>query len=99
MSVCSTAVHFYTLKINRRLHFDGCSTQIDKFLTIGLVAHAQDDFWCPVVTRHHIRCHQKARGSRPSQAKVQDLQRAIRLDDDVARLEVLQRKTHQKVTF
>lgn len=67
-----------------------------KSLTIGLVAHAQDDLWCPVVTRHHIRCHQKARGSRPSQAEVQDLQRAIRLDNDVARLEVLQRTKRTK---
>lgn len=65
-------------------------------LTIGLVAHAQDNLWRSVVACNNIRGHQEARGSRPSQAEVQNLQRAVRLDDYVAGLEVLQRSTRGK---
>lgn len=46
-------------------------------LTIGLIAHAQDNLGCSVVTGDHIRRHQEAGGCRPSQAKVQNLQCTI----------------------
>lgn len=64
-------------------------------LTVGLVAHAQDYLWRPVVTCHHVGRHQQACGGRASQAKVQNLQRAIGLHNYVARLEVLQRDVNR----
>lgn len=61
-------------------------------LTIGLVAHAQDDLRGAVVAGDHIGRHEEASGSCPGQAKVQDLQCAVRLHHNVAGLQVLFRK-------
>lgn len=68
-------------------------------LTIGLVAHSQDNLWCSVVACNHIWCHQETCGCRPSQAKVQNLQRAVWLDNYITGLEVLQDKTDQMSLF
>lgn len=61
-------------------------------LTIGLVAHAQDDFGGAVVAGDYVGRHEEAGGSCPGQAKVQDLQCAVGLHHDVAGLKVLDRK-------
>lgn len=81
-------IHFYTSRLDKGWH---CRLTDDNrwSLTIGLVAHAQDNFWCSVVACNHIRCHQEACGSRPSQAEVQDLQCTIWLYNYVTGLEVL----------
>ncbi len=54
-----------------------------------LVAHAQDDLRRAVVARHHVRRHHERRVGRPRQPEVQDLQRAVGADHDVARFKVL----------
>lgn len=64
-------------------------------LTIGLVTHAQDDLRGAVVACNHIGRHKKAGGSSSGQAEVQNLQGAIRLYHNVARLQVLSRHTTQ----
>lgn len=61
-------------------------------LTVLLVAHAQDDFRCPVVPRHHVGGHHEVGARCPCQAEVQDLQGAVWLDNDVARFQVLGQK-------
>lgn len=62
-------------------------------LTVGLVAHAQDDFRGAVIAGNHVGRHEEASGGRPGKAKVQDLQCAVRLHHDVTGLQVLSRKT------
>lgn len=52
------------------------------------VSHAEDDLRRPVVSGHHVRCHHEGRPRRPCQSEVQNLQRAVRSDDDVARLQI-----------
>lgn len=54
-----------------------------------LVAHAQDHLRRPIVARHHVRRHHERGASGAGQPKVQDLQRAIGLDDNVGRFQVL----------
>lgn len=61
-------------------------------LTIGLVAHAQDDFGGTVVAGDYVGRHEEAGGGCPGQAKVQDLQCAVGLHHDVAGFKVLDRK-------
>ena len=56
------------------------------------VAHAQDDFWGPVVPGHDVGGHHERRSRRPGQTEVQDFERAVRPDHDVAGLEVLKTK-------
>lgn len=58
-------------------------------LTVGLVAHPQDDLRGSVVACDHIGSHEEASGRRPGQAEVQDLQRAVGLHHDVTGLQVL----------
>lgn len=65
-------------------------------LTVGLVAHAQDDFRGAVVAGHHIGCHEEAGGGRPGQAKIQNLQCAVRLHHYVTGLQVLCKKATMK---
>lgn len=64
-------------------------------LTIGLVAHSQDNLWCSVVACYHIWCHQEACGCRPGQTEVQNLQSTVWLDNYITGLEVLQGNTDQ----
>lgn len=46
-------------------------------LTVLFVAHAQDDFRCPVITCHHVWSHHEVGTRRPGQAKIKDLERAV----------------------
>lgn len=54
-----------------------------------LVAHAQNDFRRSIVARHHVRRHHERGASSSGQPKVEDFQRAIRLDHNVGRLQIL----------
>lgn len=36
------------------------------------VAHAEDDFWCPVVACYHVRGHHERGAGRAGQTKVED---------------------------
>lgn len=67
-------------------------------LTIGLVAHTQDDLGGAVVAGDHIGRHEEAGGSCPGQAKVQDLQCAVRLHHNVTGLQVLLRKRNPSMS-
>lgn len=58
-------------------------------LTVGLVAHSQDDLGGAVVAGDHIGRHKEAGGSCPGEAKIQDLQCAVGLHHNVAWLQVL----------
>ena len=62
-------------------------------LTVGLVAHAQDDLRGAVVARDHVGGHQQTCGGGPGQAEVQDFQRAVGLHHDVTGLQVLMGST------
>ena len=66
-----------------------CAAGEGEILTVGLVAHAEDDLWRPVVARDYVRGHQETRGGGPGQTKVQDLQGAVGFHHDVAGLQIL----------
>lgn len=68
------------------------SSRLAPPLTIGLVAHTQDDLRGAVVAGDHIGRHKEAGGGCPGQTKVQDLQCAVRLHHNVTGLQVLLRK-------
>ena len=57
-----------------------------------LVAHAEDDLGRPVVPRHDVRRHHEGRAGRPRQPEVQDLQGAVGLHHDIARLQILRER-------
>lgn len=59
---------------NATLLFNVCSLTL---LTILLVAHAQDDFWSPIVASYHIGSHHKVGTGCPCQAKVKDLESTV----------------------
>lgn len=46
-------------------------------LTILFVAHAQDDFWSPIVSSYHIGSHHKVGTGCSRQAKVKDLEGTV----------------------
>lgn len=75
-------------------HFRG-----HKKRTIFFVSHSQDDLWSSVVSCDHIRGHHKAGSRCSSQAKIQDLQCTVRLDNNVRGLQILQifNKLHECV--
>lgn len=56
------------------------------YIDILLVAHAEDDLRRAIVARDHIGRHHKSRAGCAGQAEVENLESAIRLDDDVWRL-------------
>lgn len=58
------------------------------YVDVLLVAHAQYDLGRPVVPRDDVGGHHEGGAGRPGQAKVEDLEGAVALDDDVAGLEV-----------
>ena len=55
---------------------------------VFLVAHRQYDLGGAVVARDHVRRHGEAGAGGARQSKVQDLERAVRADHNVARLQV-----------
>lgn len=57
-----------------------------------LVPHPQYDLRRPVVPRDHIRGHHEGRARRPREAKVQNFQCTVRLDHDIAGLQILRGK-------
>lgn len=61
-------------------------------LTILLVAHAQDDFWSPIVASYHIGSHHKVGTGCPCQAKVKDLESTVWFYYNVARLQILEKE-------
>lgn len=66
--------------------------------TILLILHAQDDLGGSVVSGYHVGGHHEVSTGCPRQAKVQDLQSAIRLHYYVTRLQILRGQKIYKST-
>lgn len=64
------------------------------YVHVLVVAHAQNDLGRPVVACDHVRRHHEGGACGARQSKVQDLQRAIRLDHDIGWLQILRMKIH-----
>lgn len=60
---------------------------------VFLVAHAEDDFWSAIITRDDIRRHHESSAGCTGQAEVENLESAIRLYDDIRRLQILNEGT------
>lgn len=64
---------------NHLAHYAAHRPNVD----VLLVAHAEDDFGCAIVSRHDIRRHHESGAGCAGQAEVENLQGAVGLDDNI----------------